>query len=135
MCILAIACGARHSLFLTEELGVWATGCNWHGQLGFTNECDIVYTPVHIPFFERQDVCCIAASGNTSTAATISGELFVWGKCCPSADAPAYGRLDHPTPQKVKYRDHLLQKITNSDAVNIIRMSVSDGCILFATRN
>ena len=129
VCILTMACGSRHSLFLSESLSIWACGCNWHGQLGVENGSASVHIPVCIPHFEDEDVALIAASGNSSAASTTSSSLFVWGKSCPGFDTPPFGRLDHALPQRIHFESQLPKNVC---IIELMGIAVSDGCVSFA---
>jgi alpha-tubulin suppressor-like RCC1 family protein len=78
--IVDIACGGNHSLFLTYEGRVYATGLNSFGQLGFPSEG--IAIPVILEYFSSQNIKInkIAAAHNLSAAVSATGKLFVWGE-------------------------------------------------------
>ncbi|KAG5031811.1 hypothetical protein JHK85_015793 [Glycine max] len=99
----AIACGGAHTLFLTDNGCVYATGLNDFGQLGvseskhysvhslWTSErtgkfyltafflLGIFQEPLCV-FGEEKKVVQVSAGYNHSCAITVDGELYMWGK-------------------------------------------------------
>ncbi|XP_062094402.1 ultraviolet-B receptor UVR8 isoform X5 [Humulus lupulus] len=106
----AIACGGAHTLFLTETGRVYATGLNDFGQLGTTDdaaystemspgktigsvrECSGLYTlklilhllklikePVEVSGLPKE-ISQISAGYYHSSAITVDGELYMWGR-------------------------------------------------------
>ncbi|XP_055293963.1 X-linked retinitis pigmentosa GTPase regulator isoform X2 [Moschus berezovskii] len=74
-----VACGRNHTLVLTGDGKVYATGGNNEGQLGLgdTDERSAFHL---ISFFTSQHkIKQLSAGSNTSAALTEDGELFMWG--------------------------------------------------------
>lgn len=75
----AIACGGAHTLFLTESGRVYATGLNDYGQLGISDDKSYRMNPVEVTGLPKE-VMHISAGYYHSSAITVDGELYVWGK-------------------------------------------------------
>ncbi|CAN6478435.1 unnamed protein product [Victoria cruziana] len=74
----AISCGGAHTLFLTEEGRVFATGMNDFGQLGNTRITDHTPEPCEVVGFGEK-VVKISAGYRHSAAITVDGALYMWG--------------------------------------------------------
>jgi alpha-tubulin suppressor-like RCC1 family protein len=74
--VTQIACGANHTLFLSEEK-VYACGNNASGQLGLNLQVTQAITPTLIPGLSQ--IVSISAGGDRSAALDIGGNLWVWG--------------------------------------------------------
>jgi X-linked retinitis pigmentosa GTPase regulator len=72
-----VACGIFHTLILTENGRVYATGGNSFGQLGIGTKKN-TNIPTRIKDFERVRVQKIAC-GHHSAALTEKGDVYVWG--------------------------------------------------------
>jgi alpha-tubulin suppressor-like RCC1 family protein len=96
--IIKIACGARHTIFLTEGNAVYTCGSNNYGQLGIGQKIDKCPSPTLLE--SLKDVIDVACGWNFSVALTKDGRLFTWGR-------NNYGQLgissfeDQFTPQLV----------------------------------
>ena len=75
--VMDVACGAFHTLFLTQRGHLYSTGGNSFGQLGHGHK-KAVSTPARVRKLEGYFVQKIAA-GHCSACITSSGELLVWG--------------------------------------------------------
>lgn len=89
--IKAIACGYTHTLFLTKNKTIYASGSNTHGELGIGNSNAFAYLPLKISKIKNENIVSIHAS-NYSAALTEKGDLFIWG-------TGAFG--EYFTPQKL----------------------------------
>jgi len=76
--VLAVACGADHSLALTATCAVFAWGLNGSGQLGVGDTAPR-RAPVVVSGLWSLPVIRLAAGGCHSAAVTASGALFTWG--------------------------------------------------------
>ncbi|KAK6128389.1 hypothetical protein DH2020_037865 [Rehmannia glutinosa] len=98
-----IACGGAHTLFLTGELrhfsmisdsdfmffplllvflyngNVYATGLNDFGQLGISNSQNYTTEPLRVSSIPKR-IVKISAGYHHSSAITVDGELYIWGK-------------------------------------------------------
>ncbi|WJX40937.1 HECT-type E3 ubiquitin transferase [Trifolium repens] len=75
----SIACGGAHTLFLTDNGCVYATGLNDFGQLGTSESKQYSLVPLQVLGHEKK-VVQISAGYNHSSAITVDGELYMWGK-------------------------------------------------------
>ncbi|KAL0462229.1 UNVERIFIED_CONTAM: Ultraviolet-B receptor UVR8 [Sesamum latifolium] len=74
-----VACGGAHTLFLTENGDVYATGLNDFGQLGISESQNYTTEPHRVSCIPKK-IIKIAAGYHHSAAITVDGELYVWGK-------------------------------------------------------
>jgi len=84
--VVDIAGGVKHTLFLTEDGSVYASGLNLYGELGLGKDVrgdvvDTFVTPRRIEYFKKsgKTVVSISASGHQSFAVTRDGQLYSWG--------------------------------------------------------
>ncbi|KAH9716737.1 putative UVB-resistance protein UVR8 [Citrus sinensis] len=75
----ALACGGAHTLFLTETGCVYATGLNDFGQLGISENIGYSLEPLRISGLKKE-VVQISTGYHHSSAITVDGELYMWGK-------------------------------------------------------
>jgi alpha-tubulin suppressor-like RCC1 family protein len=85
--VMSAACGARHTLVLTDAGQVLSFGRGGHGRLGHGGEAGSAL-PRHVEALRRHDVCAVAAGAAHSVALTYDGEVFTWGH-------GAHGQLGH----------------------------------------
>jgi len=88
--VTAVACGAQHTLALTESGALYATGKGDFGRLGRGDTSDELNFEELDYFREAQDsilepevqttIARIGAGSNFSAALSTSGELWVWGR-------------------------------------------------------
>ena len=74
--IKQIACGEKHSVFLTVSGDVWVCGENEEGVLGMENLTKI-YTPVKNPYLS--DIVSISCGSNHTVAMNSEHQLFSFG--------------------------------------------------------
>ncbi|KAL8546772.1 hypothetical protein ACS0TY_006479 [Phlomoides rotata] len=74
-----IACGGAHTLFLTENGDVYATGFNDFRQLGVPDSQNYTTEPLRVSGIPKRAVK-ISAGCHHSAAITVDGELYIWGK-------------------------------------------------------
>jgi len=72
---MRIACGAQHSLAVSERLELLAWGGNYHGQVGDGSKLD---QKLPVTIFKDKIKAC-AAGKATSLAVTTAGEVYAWG--------------------------------------------------------
>lgn len=77
--VRVIAVGAFHNLALTEDGILWAWGNNEYGQLG-TGDTQPRSHPIRVEGLSDLSLVDIAAGGWHSTALTIQGEVYAWGR-------------------------------------------------------
>ncbi|XP_078690697.1 uncharacterized protein LOC144921490 isoform X2 [Branchiostoma floridae x Branchiostoma belcheri] len=95
--VVQVACGDRHTLFLTQEGRVAACGNNANGQLGTGEPSDMVCPKM---LDDLEGVSCIACGSYHSLAVTGAGEVYVWGSGKPCGTR----RGDILSPTKLKTR-------------------------------
>ncbi|XP_078617529.1 uncharacterized protein LOC144885472 isoform X2 [Branchiostoma floridae x Branchiostoma japonicum] len=96
--VVQVACGDRHTLFLTQEGRVASCGNNANGQLGTGEPSDMV-CPKMLDGLEG--VSCIACGSYHSLAATGAGDLYVWGSGKPCGTRK--GDILAPTRLKTRH--------------------------------
>ncbi|KAI8478252.1 hypothetical protein Bbelb_440170 [Branchiostoma belcheri] len=95
--VVQVACGDRHTLFLTQEGRVATCGNNANGQLGTGEPSDMVCPKM---LDDLEGVSCIACGSYHSLAVTGAGEVYVWGSGKPCGTR----RGDILSPTKLKTR-------------------------------
>jgi alpha-tubulin suppressor-like RCC1 family protein len=85
--VMEVACGARHTMALTDGGQVLSWGRGGHGRLGHGGAaCEDA--PRHVEGLRGVDVVHIAAGGMHSAAVSVDGLLYTWGHA-------AHGQLGH----------------------------------------
>nr|XP_009794156.1 PREDICTED: ultraviolet-B receptor UVR8 isoform X4 [Nicotiana sylvestris] len=75
-----IACGGAHTLFLTENGRVYASGLNDYGQLGVSaDDRGYIIEPLEVAGLPKE-IVKVSAGYHHSSAITVDGELYMWGK-------------------------------------------------------
>jgi len=77
--VLAVACGAHHTLALTAGGAVLAWGAGAGGQLG-TGDTRDRRSPSAVAEFSGAVIVCIAAGEAHSVAVSASGDVYAWGR-------------------------------------------------------
>ncbi|CAK0784231.1 hypothetical protein CVIRNUC_007435 [Coccomyxa viridis] len=78
--ITQVACGNRHTLFLSDTSCVWAAGDNKRGQLGLGRELHgSQLLARRIQALVGTKIVHIAAGAEHSMAVSAAGDLFTWG--------------------------------------------------------
>ena len=85
--IVEMACGAYHSIFLTDVGEVYTTGLNSNGQLGHDDEVSRK-APTMIASLSGFIISAIASGDYAAYAVTDKGEVFSWGN-------NGFGQLGH----------------------------------------
>jgi alpha-tubulin suppressor-like RCC1 family protein len=76
----AVYCGAKYTMFLTEDLEVYAVGSNDNGQLGLSStNFHSVNQPIHVDFLSGRGICELALGQEHSAGITVNGMLYSWG--------------------------------------------------------
>lgn len=87
------ACGALHTLVVTEDGVVWAFGKGENGRLGLNDEVDrLVPARVDPQRFAGAQIATVAAGWEHSAALTEGGALFTWGR----GEVASYARSQVP---------------------------------------
>jgi E3 ubiquitin-protein ligase HERC4 len=77
--VVQVACGAHHSLAMTEDGQVYSWGKNTHCQLGYYTSDPRVVKPRCISYLTSVPVTRLAAGGRHSVALTVCGNALAWG--------------------------------------------------------
>ena len=78
--ITAIAAGARHSAFITDEKKLYMFGLGTHGQLGLGEECtDRAFKPELVDLGPKHQVDQVALGDTHSLILTSRGKLMSTG--------------------------------------------------------
>ncbi|MFZ9875033.1 MAG: MBG domain-containing protein, partial [Candidatus Methylacidiphilales bacterium] len=77
--VVQIAAGDRHSLFLTEEGEVYASGINSAGQLGLPASVVSASTPTKLTFPAGTVIRKLVTGLNRAHAIATDGKVFAWG--------------------------------------------------------
>ena len=81
--IAQVSAGAAHSLYLSEDGQVFASGSNASLQLGIGESAtglEKTQTPVIVIGLESAKVVHISAGCDASACVTDKGELYLWGR-------------------------------------------------------
>ncbi|QHE53616.1 Ig-like domain-containing protein [Pontibacillus sp. HMF3514] len=76
--IVTIAAGDAHNLAIDSSGQVWAWGNNSFGEVGISQETEIVSNPE--PLYELDNVAEVAAGDQYSIAKTEDGTIYTWGR-------------------------------------------------------
>eukprot|EP00164_Ancoracysta_twista_P000517 GFYU01000691.1.p1 GENE.GFYU01000691.1~~GFYU01000691.1.p1 ORF type:complete len:497 (+),score=83.72 GFYU01000691.1:141-1631(+) len=76
--IVQVACGATHTVALTDNGAVYTWGWGKYGQLGHGNRKDY-FVPTPIKALRGQDIVQVACGHYHSVAVTRNGEVYTWG--------------------------------------------------------
>jgi hypothetical protein len=87
--VTSVACGGRHSAFLSDVGTLFTFGCNSFGQLGHSAGQVVVSIPTVVGELWFVSVIQVSLGGNHSAAVTSTGRLFLWG--CNTAGQCAAG--------------------------------------------
>lgn len=79
--VAQIACGASHSVALTEDGDVYAFGTfrDANGVIGFSETVEAAKEPMLMHFSTKSKIAMIAAGEHHDLALTVDGEVFQWG--------------------------------------------------------
>ena len=75
-----VACGDKHTCFVTDSDYVYAMGSNENGQLGIDDPIRFKNSPVLIEDIPVGQVKQIACGGNTSFLCGGEGSVYSWGE-------------------------------------------------------
>ncbi|XP_030028644.1 probable E3 ubiquitin-protein ligase HERC4 isoform X2 [Manduca sexta] len=78
--VIQIACGAYHSIALTNNGELYTWGANSYGQCGLGNMSNKEMTPQQITSLVGVPIALIASGSNHTFALSKSGAVFGWGK-------------------------------------------------------
>ncbi|XP_012252634.2 probable E3 ubiquitin-protein ligase HERC4 isoform X1 [Athalia rosae] len=78
--IVQVACGAKHTLALTNNGELYAWGCNEEGQLGLGVETTKELKPKLLTSLASIPMSHIACGGSHSIVVSKSGAVFGWGR-------------------------------------------------------
>lgn len=106
-----IAVGAFHNLALLEDGVLWAWGNNEYGQLG-TGDTQPRSQPIPVQGLSDLTLIDIAAGGWHSTALTVKGEVYAWGR-------GEHGRLGFGDDKSSKMVPQKVQLLAAEDIVQI----------------
>ena len=77
--LVAVSCGASHTLAVSSLGEVFAWGNNEFGQLGIPNLSGCVATPTLVPALVGVRVAALAAGAGHNCALTGDGQIYSWG--------------------------------------------------------
>eukprot|EP01059_Diplonema_ambulator_P036009 TRINITY_DN8775_c0_g1_i5.p1 TRINITY_DN8775_c0_g1~~TRINITY_DN8775_c0_g1_i5.p1 ORF type:complete len:621 (+),score=231.40 TRINITY_DN8775_c0_g1_i5:995-2857(+) len=113
--VVKVACGANHTLALTQLGMVFAMGANNHGQLGTTLTKAQRFEPQPVP-----KLCLvkdISAGGDASYAVDKTGDLFMWGlNKAGMCGVPEYERQVVEKPMKIPTFEELSNEVEEVSA-------------------
>ena len=119
--IIAIACGAFHSLALTSRGIVFGWGFNFWGQLGLGGQRnENQYEPVCLIALRKVNIIEIVCGQHHSVALSSRGDLYTWGH-------NAYGQLG--IGEKVNYRN-IPTKVIHSEEFTIKQVTCGQNHVL-----
>ena len=102
--VISVGCGLHHSVFLLEDGGVMAAGCNENGQLGratgFRQPNWMTGEPQPVALPESTRICRIASGRHHVMALSTDNVLFGWGKN-DSGQLGVPGQQDSAAPVRV----------------------------------
>ncbi|KAM9295768.1 putative E3 ubiquitin-protein ligase HERC3 [Morus bassanus] len=78
--IVQIACGDQHAMALSRGGELFTWGQNAHGQLGVGSQTTLIPQPQLVERLKGLSLAHIAAGGAHSTAVSLSGAVYSWGK-------------------------------------------------------
>lgn len=96
-CMVAVACGQHHTLFLTKTGRVYVAGRNEYGMLGIESKDKGEVCPAKQIESLGNSVVNISAGINTSFVVTDEGKLFSWGMGGINLGCQGDGDLTKPT--------------------------------------
>lgn len=107
--VATVACGANHTLLLTNEGKVFSCGNNDYGQLGH----DLPRKrPQPVSALDAQEISMIACGSVHSVALNRWGRVFTWG-------SDAFGQCGHELAQQLQTTPRILRFLTNRHVVQI----------------
>ncbi|EER12867.1 hypothetical protein Pmar_PMAR015033, partial [Perkinsus marinus ATCC 50983] len=104
--IKSVACGAEHTLVLSEDGGLYSTGSNEHCQLGRSiSEGSIDSELAPVACMPVEPIESIACGYFCSFAVTVNGELWAWGD-------NRYGQLGIPSSHAESVQEPVMVSIS-----------------------
>lgn len=107
--VTIVACGANHTLLLTDGGKVFSCGSNDYGQLGH----DLPRKrPQPVSVLDAHEISMIACGSVHSVALNRWGRVFTWG-------SDAFGQCGHELAQQLQTTPRILRLLTNRHVVQI----------------
>ena len=77
--VVQVAAGARHTMFVTEDGLLFASGCHRQGQLGLDDDESRLVPTLVTMLLPGKTAVCVAAGDLHTLCITADGSLFAWG--------------------------------------------------------
>jgi len=96
--VITAAAGGHHTIAVNDQGVVWSFGCGYNGQLG-VDSTHTLHTPARIPrlYFGCNSIVSVSAGLQHSSAVTVEGTVYTWGKPQGLGHGDGWRRVTIPT--------------------------------------